>query len=221
MPDRKTDGKMCTWGNDWGVERNMNMTVWTNQPLEALEELERTGAFRCIPEKSMNLTKPDSLRKPYAWLAEKMLQRIGSRPQGVSTPIWAWHTWNFEHRCPDPESAAFLKRTSERVLLTLDIPEAEMVLTDFEAWQTVMQGSYVSGAMTEEEAVREEMWLENLDEPALDAAIRDSWDRVFEISRVETPVLVRGRFIQATFWEIRKEYIRDIRILEKNTENGA
>lgn len=182
--------------------RVKTMILWTTQPASALEQIEKTGVFRCDPSRSFNLTKPDSLKKPYEWLTGKMRERIGDPPRGVVSPIWAWYIWDYEHRCPEPDSPAFLLRSEEKVLLTLDVPESELVLTDFDAWHGVMMGGYVSGARTMEECEREASRLDDLDGAALEEAIRRSWDNVFLTDVVRADGIVRGRYVQATFWEI-------------------
>ena len=50
---------------------NIEMTVWTIQPAEALKEIEELGNYRCVSERSFNLSKPDSLKPAYKWLIEK------------------------------------------------------------------------------------------------------------------------------------------------------
>lgn len=192
------------------------MILWTTQPASALEQIDTAGVFRCDPGRSFNLTKPDSLKKPYQWLTERMRERIGDPPRGVVSPIWAWYIWDYEHRCPEADSPAFLVRAEEKVLLTLDVPEGELVLTDFDAWHGVMMGGYVSAARTAEECDREAAWLDGLDGAPLDEAIRRSWDNVFLTDPVREDGIVRGRYVQATFWEIRKEYIKETLRLPPN-----
>ena len=145
-----------------------------------------------------------------------MREKIGEEPEGVEYPVWAWHTWDFERKAPDPEDPSFLRRDSEKVLLTLDIPEDKIVLTDFDAWHGVMMNTYVSAAATEEEYNAVEEFLEDLDEEELERAIRDSWDNVFLTDRVETECLVRGRYVQGTFWEILPEYVKHAEFLAPN-----
>lgn len=192
------------------------MTVWTIQPRSALDQINSRGAFRCDPNKSYNISKPDTLKYAYEWLMGQMEEKIGAAPAEVKYPIWAWHTWNFERKCPDPDSAAFLKRDTEKVLLTLDIPENELVLSDYDAWQGVMLDSYVPNVRTEEEYTQIDEWLDGLSEDRLREEIHRSWENIFLIDRVESEFLVRGRYIQATFWEIRKEYVREARTLPPN-----
>ena len=192
------------------------MIVWTVQPRAALDRIASGGTFRCRPELSYNLSKADSLQGPYRWLMERMREKIGPEPAGVVSPIWAWHTWNFRRECPDTESAAFLKRTEEKVLLTLDIPENALVLTDFDGWQFVMMNAYVSAEATKEAYEALEKRLDSLTGEALREAVLASRENVFLTDPVNNEYLIRGRYIQATFWEVRAGYIRDQKILPPN-----
>lgn len=190
------------------------MIVWTFQPASILEEIERTGTFRCDPDRSFNLTKENNLKGQYAWLMDQMEKRIGPRPEGVTYPVWAWHTWDFGRRCPDPDSGAFLESREPKAALTLDLPEEGVVLTDFDAWQLVMNGNYVSDVIGTEEAFEKMLsWLEALSEEDLRKETERSWQRVFNTEPYDSDSFSRGRYVQATFWEIRREYIRDIRYL--------
>ena len=37
----------------------------------------------------------------YDWLVDQMKERIGPPPEGVSYPVWAWHTWREDSKRPD------------------------------------------------------------------------------------------------------------------------
>ncbi len=189
------------------------MKLWTVQPLSILEEINETGVYRCREELSYNLSKKNSLKKQYQWLINKMEQRIGNRPQGVEYPVWAWHTWDFERRCPDADSAAFLERTEDKVLLTLEIPDESVVLTDFDAWQLVMSGAYLTNETDENKLEAQEDYLVSLEGEALQQAIEQSWELVFDTTKIDTEKLQWGRYIQATIWQIRAEDIVEMQVL--------
>ena len=193
-----------------GVEA---VLLWTVQPVSALQELEKDGVYRCDRARSWNLTKKGSLESSYRWLTEQMIRRIGYPPTGVEYPVWAWHTWEYERKAPEADSAAFLERTEDKVALTLDLPEDRVVQTDFDAWQHVLAGTYVAHGVTEGELCEEEQMLDELDEEELEKAVKESWENVFLINPVNTETAQRGRYIQATFWEIRKEDIVQSTIL--------
>ena len=145
-----------------------------------------------------------------------MAERIGEPPKGVGYPVWAWHTWEFERKAPDPDSAAFLRRTEEKVLFTLEIPDNRVVLTDFDAWQGVMMHTFVSAAETEEEFAALDDLISGLSEDEFEAEIVASWENVFLTDPVENAYITRGKFVQATFWEIRKEYVKETAVLPAN-----
>ncbi|MBR1683897.1 MAG: DUF3841 domain-containing protein [Clostridia bacterium] len=194
------------------------MLLWTTQPLSLLTDLERDGVYRCAREKSWNLTKQGSLEKPYAWLIAQMRERIGEMPEGVTNPVWAWHTWEYARTCPDPESAAFLKRTEDKVLLTLDIPEERVLLSDFEAWQSVMMGTYVAKGTTKEALEKELEAMDKVEDGKMEDFIRASWENVFLIDPVDRWDMHRGRYVQATFWEVRREDVKETRVLRAAKE---
>ncbi len=183
------------------------MKLWTLQPLSIMEEIQQNGSYRCRKDLSFNLSKRDSLDAQYHWLMERMEQRIGRAPEGVAYPVWAWHTWEGKRQCPEPDSAAFLRRTEDKVLLTLEIPEEDVVLTDFDSWQCVLNGSYLSNETDPEKLDQLEEFIDSLDDDQLEQEIEKSWEHVFEILASPDPDSERGRFVQATFWEIRKEYV--------------
>ncbi len=191
------------------------MKLWTVQPASILKEIEKNGTYRCKEEYSYNLSKKDSLKDSYQWLIQEMETRIGRRPEGVEFPIWAWHTWNFTHQCPDMNSPAFLVRNEDKVLLTLEIPDNEIVLTDFDAWQIVMRKSFLTYETEEEKLESMESYLDSLDEKQYQKAIEESWKNVFDIETVNTDNLVRGQYVQATFWQVKKTYIQSYKILKK------
>ena len=184
------------------------------QPASLLDDIEKNGVFRCDESKSFNLTKENSLKPQYKWLINQMEQKIGKRPDEVKFPIWAWHTWEFKRQMPDPDSAAFLKRDGDRVFLTIDIPKEKVVLTDFDAWQNVMTEGFVSAATNENEYDRESKLLDNADDIELINLIQNSWKNVFIVDQVDNEFLTRGKYIQATFWELLPEYIDNVQKLK-------
>ncbi len=189
------------------------MKIWSMQPASILDDIDKYGFFRCDETKSFNLSKENSLKPQYNWLINQMEQKIGKRPEGVNFPIWAWHTWEFKRQMPDPDSAAFLKRDGDKVFLTIDIPDDKVVLTDFDAWQNVMTDGFVSAATNEKEYDIEAELLENANDEEIVELIHKSWQNVFITDKVENDYLIRGKYIQATFWEITSKNIINIQKL--------
>lgn len=195
------------------------MIVWSVQPKSVLADLEQYGTIRCDLSRSFNLSKTDSLKQPYQWLMKKMEERIGKRPEGVFYPIWAWHTWDFERKAPPSDSAAFLERTEDKVAFTLDIPKKEVVLTDFDAWQYVLNGWLLTLTLSDQKQRALETYLDTLNEKQWVETIEASWNLVFLTDPVCTPEYHRGKYVQATFWELKKEYIINKVILERKVSD--
>ncbi|MBQ7478265.1 MAG: DUF3841 domain-containing protein [Selenomonadaceae bacterium] len=77
------------------------MLLWTIQPEEAWRILRRDGVYRCNPDKATHLNEDIDFSSAYDWMAAQMKKHIGKRPEGVTYPIWAWHTYKWNHKKPD------------------------------------------------------------------------------------------------------------------------
>ena len=71
----------------------------------------------------------------------------------------------------------------------------------------------MQGFANEEAFEKTLSWLVALSEEDLRKETERSWQRVFNTEPYDSDSFSRGRYVQATFWEIRREYIRDIRYL--------
>lgn len=75
-----------------------NMRLWTIQPVEVVNILERDGVFTCNPEKSEYY---NDFHDAYLWIAVEMDKRNIPHPDGLKLPLWAWHTRDWKHKKPD------------------------------------------------------------------------------------------------------------------------
>ena len=82
------------------------MKLWTVQPEEVYELIQSTGVYRCDGAKCVMIEALET-DVPYRWMAAQMARRIGPPPDGVTFPVWAWHTMYWEHRRPDMRRAEF------------------------------------------------------------------------------------------------------------------
>ena len=93
--------------------------------------------------------------------------------------------------------------------LTIDIPEEQVLLHNFDSWSLILLDALISETEAEDQKL-ERAYM------ALDAAGKKrmketNWKRVFDISPLENHWILRGSSIQATFWELRKEQIKNVR----------
>lgn len=73
-----------------------------------------------------------------------MAKRISSPPFGVNYPIWAWHLWEGSSNRPDMRKSSYAPRGTPIVRIKLDIPENEILLSDFDLWHYVLNHWYLA-----------------------------------------------------------------------------
>ena len=182
------------------------MILWTIQPEEVLRLIKRTGVYRCDAEKAGT---DDFCPVQYDWLADQMRRRIGSPPEGVSYPVWAWQRWYGRRKRPDLRALRWHWGGESRMnfyRLEIDIPEEQVLLSDYRAWGVMLNNGLLSD--TEKEDGELGKIYKSLSPDAQREMKYKNWERVFDITPVEDEWTGRGEVVQATFWELRKEQIR-------------
>ena len=183
------------------------MILWTSQEEAVYNELLKTGVYRC----DLNLSSMKDCREKYDWLVRQMKQRIGPLPDKVTYPVWAWYQQQGKHRKPDLRRERWeVGCDGERfACLEIEIPDREVLLSDFDAWCMLLSDFLISD--TEEEDRCLEAQYEALS-PSEKRRMKDkNWERVFNLSPLNNGWARRGYEIQATFWELRLEQVRDVR----------
>lgn len=187
------------------------MRLWTLQPPEVWEELESTGRFVCDENKSENL-KDRPFIIAYDWLVSKMKEKIGLPPVDVKYPIWAWHSWNGKNKKPDLRRSEFQfgKKGTRWVCIELEISDDKVVLSDEPSWSCyVLNGDYFNTEVTDDKWEEKEEWFDNLPNEEKEKIRVSSWDNVFDVEPFENDFCSKGMYVQATFWELKKEYVKN------------
>ena len=152
-------------------------------------------------------------KQAYDWMIEKMIKKIGKpdNPE-IKYPIWGWYRYNWF--CPpkfNVKNISSLPYESDwEVMLKLNIPDNKVVLSDELQWTSgplnnfFLCSKYVS---SEEEFDKEYNAFESLDISEKQKAIYKSWDIIFDIAPFDNGYSRQGQYVQATFWEIKPEYI--------------
>ena len=171
------------------------MILWTIQPDDVFDEINRLGVYRCDPVKA---DLQGMFPEQYDWLVSQMRKRIGPPPEGVSYPVWAWYQWQKDRRKPDLRAQRWncTPRGAKFFRLEIDIPDEQVLLSDFDEWHGPLNDGLI--ADTEEEYDELYRVYDSLSPDAkaeMRAPVNNGW-------------IVRGESIQATFWELRKEQIR-------------
>lgn len=188
------------------------MIVWTIQPYEVYQQLMKNGVFYCDPAKSENL-EYDNFQLAYKWMIQKMIKKVGLPPEGIRTPIWAWYrSNNFTHKRPDFRR---WKGFDDAVCIELDVPEEQVLLSDFEGWHFVLNDWFYSSATSDEEWDKCDKWFDSLNESKKVQVKEKSWQRIFDITPRRGEWIQNGFAVQGCFWEIKKEQVRTAWRLQK------
>lgn len=198
------------------------MIVWTQQELSFLGDLERNGVAYCNCE--------GWLRREYGfaydWMVEQMRLRLGEPPMGeISLPLWCWVQYN-DHKSPKPKFRPNLGDNGQpvpSVFIEADVPEEVLLQSNFRLWAWHCMNGWPIGSQELEREVdsfkRErgiQQGVEFCELPAhLQGRIRQSWECIFDLDyrhRRYDNHPRRNKAIQATFWYLRKEWIRSVRI---------
>lgn len=189
------------------------MVLWTIQPEAVYQELLETGVYRCDFQQSpMNYWK-----KQYDWLVEQMKKRIGKSPDGVSYPVWAWYQWEGKRKKPDLRRERWGNgwKGERFACMEIEIPDEAVLLSDFDAWSIILLNGLLS--LSEEEDNVLEQSYNALSKEARSEMKSRNWEGAFDLSPIDNSWMRRGETIQATFWELRKEQVRKVRMFTSAT----
>ena len=180
------------------------MILWTTQDDASYKELLKKGVFRC----DLRAEGLPDFKAAYDWLVDQMIERIGPKPRGVVYPIWAWFQWREKSKKPD---LGHLRRNCGRkgkrfVRLELEIPDKDVLLSDFELWHYVLRNSALTYSEEEYDALERKRF--SLSQEEYQKIKENTWRTIFDLSPIDTDWIRRGKSIQATFWELRLEYVR-------------
>lgn len=190
-------------------KKSGSAVLWTRQVAAVLDEIEKTGVYRVKKEyiEAKNDTIADYYLKLYAWYTREARNYI-ALPTEVNYPVWL-----------SVDESVMLQPVEDTVIFRLEVPEKEYILCNFDAWGYVVNYWYVPTDDADAERHRAEIaryGLKSDDEliltgkgnfyPLLKRKLLDSWKRVFTMTPADD---ITG--IVATTWEIKKEWIREVR----------
>ena len=187
------------------------MRLWTVQPVEVWDILQKQGYFICNPEKSDYISTDWGFKEPYDWLVNQMELRIGKRPHRVQYPIWAWHTRNWQHKKPDLRTIGLGKKGEKSVCIEIEIPDNQVLLSDYNAWHYVLNKWWFDDSLSEEDWEKKHEWFDSLPYTIQNKIREKSWERIFNITPFKNDWVSNGRYIQATFWILYLKDVKNIR----------
>lgn len=191
------------------------MLIWSWQGSECADVLESGATWRCDAERASWYGDFDYC---YDWMASEMSKRIGDPPDEVRWPIWGWARYDFvDGGRPDGDDE-MVDPSVERdyVRLLLDVPDDQLLLSDEEAWGSVLNGFPVSppewadieDPILLNRLIDDLIAMKDMDVETPTEAILATWPRIFDTRMVRSRISNwHGRHVQATFWEIRPEWV--------------
>ncbi|WP_295731071.1 DUF3841 domain-containing protein [uncultured Limosilactobacillus sp.] len=188
------------------------MIVWSIQPYEVYEQLLTKGTFICDPAKSINLQSDlefnvHDFENAYNWMIKQMNRRIGNPPNGVTLPVWVWYKYNYSHRHPDFRT---YRDYDNQVCLELNIPENQILLSDYDNWHFVLNDWYLNDAKSDEEWHKKDDWFDNLS-PLKQKRVKErSWQRIFDVTPRKGEWTQNGAFVQGCCWYFKKDQISHV-----------
>jgi hypothetical protein len=165
--------------------------LWTIQTMEAWQTLQRDRILYgnwsrvCV-----------GFKEPYRWLMAQMCKR------GIETknpPIWAWE------RKPDLRCSAHLPKGKRGTRLLIEVPTNLVLLSEFTAWHSVLNETYLPKDQTELEA-----WYKNCESGAevySQKQMQESWERIFYGADIDLSVVTSSPMFQATFPHLELSWV--------------
>lgn len=194
------------------------MRLWTVQPYCVYEIIRTEGIYRCNPDLTPLLDSYEFINA-YEWISNQMKKRIGNPPSQIKYPVWAWYIVEGKHNRPDMGKSGF-KVSEKSVIFEIEIPDSEVLLTDFDNWHIVLndgiyyKASHIKSLSYEEwnlEADKEYDYYCSLSDKEQLAYKEKSWENIICYPND----ILLPQFVQATFWEFKIDQIKKIWILRK------
>ena len=147
------------------------MRLWMIAEHTLWERLQIEGSLLVDPARTDR-----DFRPAYDWMRGQMARRIPGYCGGY--PWWAWVQCDPARARPDlraRENHYFAPGTPS-VRLELDLPDAEVLASDFDLWHCVLNNGYLGWSEAEDD------WWHRLPEAQRTrAALERSWERIFAL----------------------------------------
>ncbi|MFZ2488784.1 MAG: DUF3841 domain-containing protein [Anaerolineae bacterium] len=165
------------------------MKIWSIQSEAAFRQLAEHGVLYARP-----YDEDEAFKRAYGWMKEQMIRRIGEPPLPGVNPVWGWYQYqSARKRRPDLRQAAHVKSGEKAVRLALELPDAGVLLSDFDLWHYVLND-----------------WHLPLHEQ--DQSADNQWEKIFDLDWYAEGIADprEQKSIQATFWSIEYAAIREM-----------
>lgn len=115
------------------------MKIYSIQPLEVYKLLLHDKVLQAKPNFALDGLENCDFRRSYAWLTKQMIDKKVKGNIQIF-PFWGW-AYREDKARPDLR----LERTHKpQVMLTLEIPDNEVLISDYDLWHCVLNNFYIS-----------------------------------------------------------------------------
>lgn len=190
------------------------MRLYTIQSPELFDTL-LTEGFVCCNRVS-DMAKDWS--EAYQWMADQLTERVGPAPSDTTLPLWAWYQYKSKKRpMPILDPHCLGTGVTRGVLMEIDVPDAEVLLSDFSLWHYVLNKWALC---SKKDPLQKE--IDRIEKDAGEYKYYDDWPsdvkqearyrwlRIFDLNHRDPCYqsrAKRNRAIQAVFWSLKKEYL--------------
>ena len=184
------------------------MRLWTIQPPEVIKIIEENGEFTCDTRLSENYS---DFHDAYIWLVKQMDFKNIFHPENLDLPLWAWYRYDGKNTQPDLESGMFGIPNQKYACIEFEIPDNQVLLSDFNAWHYVLNNSWNDDSKNEEEWEKMQDDFDKLDGETKQKLREKSWQKMFDITLKKSDWNSNGYYVQATFWRLEKSMIKNVK----------
>ncbi len=182
------------------MKKQSVVRLWTIQPWEVWEEFQSKGILRGDGRR----VDPE-FRFAYKWMMGQMKKRLPDYTGRY--PIWVWC-----YPKPDLRRNGYLPAKRSGVRIECLIPQARVLLSDFDTWHCVLNPDYIGLSQGEEEVWQERLlqmeWRNCFERyqklpPNLKEWMEESWERIFGLEELNASKWTGPiRYIQGVLEEI-------------------
>lgn len=184
------------------------MKLWTIQPIEWFEKLQKDGVI--YGDKSLaNIDK--SMLFAYNWITNQMEQKISPKPSENSTPIWTWYQYRNELKKKPDLRCSHLPKGTKGIRIEINKNENDVLLSDYDLWHCPLNYWRIQDTEKDDQDFDELLKSEGVNfinrekyTPILRNKVEESWHKVFDMnySQEYSASKKEDKSIQATFWKL-------------------
>jgi hypothetical protein len=206
------------------------MILWTIQHLNVYNILKEKGIYK--PERKYTMAYNNiDISQAYEWMKYSMYLLCKSSINMDDEIIWAWYQWEGKRKPRDMRKSGYCTKGLPIVQLKIDIPDDNVLLSDFDLWHYVLNGWLIPENEYEKEEYdidtmimlqEQKRMIEEKRPCSIDyikmsfqweKRIQKSWDIIFNIDDNKIYALngCQNKTIQATFSELKYNQILSVK----------